>query len=236
MSECNFETYRFFDALIFLVFVQLIKTHRLNLSCTFVDVDTFNDTQKECSVNNFVVTSRNHSVTSVNDQEGNFRHYEDVKVLSFHHQTVYFMPKGIAKIFPRLEVILITNSKLKEIERSDLENFEKLQELYLYGNDLEKLDSDLFESNPSIKIINFGYNRLKFVGKNIFKPLTKLEYADFEGNDCINRVAGNGSEVEELINEPEYECSSSSKGIITSQLCPFLITNFVAFLMIFKLS
>lgn len=224
---------RIFIALIFPIFVRLIETRGINFSCTYVDVEAINDIRTACVVNKLKITAANQTVTSVNDQVGIFRHYKNIKVLSVHHQTVHFLPEGIADIFPHLEVISIVNSNLKAIKGSDLKPFLELKELYLYGNKLEKLDSNLFESNPDIQLIDFNSNRLKFIGKDVLKPLTKLEYADFEGNNCINRVAGNRSEVEELINESEYECSElviESKAVITSPIFFFLFAVLIILL------
>lgn len=224
---------RVYIAVIFSFFVQLIETRGVNFSCTYVDVERRNDSLTACAVNKLVITAPNQRVTSINGQTGIFRHYQNVKVLSVHQQTVHFIPQGIAELFPNIEVISIVNSNLKSIEQSDLKPFTELTEIYLYGNKLEKLDSDLFESNPNIIHIDFSSNQLKFVGKNILKPLTKLEYADFEGNSCINKVAGNRSEVEELISESEYECTADntqSNGIISSSVFSLLVADFFVIL------
>lgn len=88
------------------------------------------------------------------------------------------MPKGIGKFFPGISGLSISQSKLKVIDKDDLQPFDRLVVLYLGNNDLESLSSDLFDYNPLLRDL-FVYNKLKSIGSNIFnqwlRTISKLD-------------------------------------------------------------
>lgn len=132
------------------------------------------------------------------------------------------MPKEIEKFFPDLEAIKIIMSNLKSIKKADLKPFSKLKELCLGKNDLETLDSDLFEFNRELRFVSFYQNKLKFIGEDILKPLKKLEDARFMYNCCISQEALKSSDIPELVDSLTKQCSSTRMIVIeqTELNCP----------------
>ena len=144
-------------------------------------------------------------ITSVNGKTDE----DQQSVVSFHAQTLKFIPKGIEKFFPKLEVLKIYGSKLESIQQEDLRPFTNLKELHLENNEFDHLSDDLFHFNPELRYLNFNENgKLQFVGENILKPLRKLEQAHFKGCNCISMEANGRLEIEKLKTELKSKCPS----------------------------
>jgi Leucine-rich repeat (LRR) protein len=96
------------------------------------------------------------------------------------------MPTSLENFFPHLSVLQIWSCGMKKLSQSDISAHQNLHELSMSGNEIETLDSNLFEKNAKISKIDFSRNRLKNVGFNLLLPLERLIFADFYGNDCIS--------------------------------------------------
>lgn len=176
-----------------------------------------------CRVMDLVITSQNDTITSVNGQVAPLT---DVNIVHIFHQTINYFPKGLDKLFPNLEAIQLLHSPLKSIEQSDLKPFgSKLKKFIVGGNQIESLNNDLFEYNSELRWIGFQENKLKSVGKNILKPLKKLQRAYFDDNECIDKAALNEKELSGLVAELEEKCPDEEKSVtneIKSFFSPFV--------------
>lgn len=189
----------------FITFFYLAnEANGFNLECTFGNNGWQDVAGKDCIVRNLVIVKANQLVTSVNGKST--VHDADTKVMKIHLQAVHFIPRGLSKFFPNLEVLYLAYSQLKSIERVDLKQFTKLKQLHLIANDLEILDADLFESNPELRIISFFHNKLKFIDATLLTPLKKLERADFMVNKCLNSFAAGPNAIAALITELKIKC------------------------------
>lgn len=161
-----------------------------DLTCR-VETTTVNGKKfNEYRADNLVVTTSNTTVSKVN---GNSSPDVNRHILSIQRQTLHYIPNGIAKLFPGLLSLDISDSNLKVIKQANLKPFNKLQELALVHNDLETLDADLFDFNTELVFLNLAYNRIKFVGENVLTPLTKLQSALFNGNICVDASETKGN-------------------------------------------
>jgi hypothetical protein len=132
-----------------------------------------------------------------------------VKFLEIDFQTTFYLPRGWENKFDNLEGIEVHDSKLKFISKDDISPFPNLKELKLWKNDLERLDSDLFETNPEIRFIDFTQNKLKIVGRNILSPLRNLLSAKFEYNFCISMNSGFEQDIQKFKLELEEMCTET---------------------------
>lgn len=187
-----------------LTFLYLVETNGFNLECTFGNNGWQDVAGKDCVIKNLVVVKANQAVSGVNGKS--VVPDPAVKVIKIHLQTVHFMPRGIARCFPNLEILYLAYSQLKSIERNDIIQLGKLKQLHLIANDLEILDGDLFESNPELRVISFFHNKLKFIHASILLPLRKLESADFMVNRCVNTFASNPTAIAALTIELRNQC------------------------------
>lgn len=131
-----------------------------------------------------------------------------------------YLPSGVEKFLTQLEVLVIAGTGLKSITSSDLKPFELLKELYLNDNELAMLDSDLFEFNPEITIVNFNTNQLKQIGHDLLVPLTHLQKIAFNGNDCIDMKADNAFELAALMTELREKCPQTEEVFEETTLQP----------------
>lgn len=192
------------------------------MTCLSFNVDGFNlvcvddnwnwegEPSRECRVKYLKIDSQNENITSVDGEIEYQGDHQNTTTLFIDSQIVHFLPRRIEKFFPELKEIVIINSKLKSINKSDLKHFMRLNSLDLSGNGIESLDGDLFEFNPEIGYVNFSGNQIKFVGENIFNSLLKLKHANFLENICINDVAKSKTEISILTEKIGKRCSKAS--------------------------
>lgn len=166
---------------------------------------------KYCKAKNLIITKPNQTITSVNGQPASSFVDQNVKGIYVYSQTVNYFPRGSEKFFPDIEGIQIGFSKLKSVDKCDLESLRKLRHLYLHQNDLESLDADLFENNLELEVIYFNSNKLTSVGEFILSKLTKLEQAYFQLNVCINKDVWTKTEIPNLIAELRTKCPKNSQ-------------------------
>ena len=125
--------------------------------------------------------------------------YYDVKSFYIYLSPLCrFVPAGITNYFRNLTVLVIAQTGLKTVSKTDLQPFKSLRGLYLEKNEIEVLDADLFEHNPKIQELNFNQNLLEHIGFDILDPLINLKHADFFNNPCIDFGAANEREIQIL--------------------------------------
>lgn len=160
------------------------------------------------------ITSPNQTITSIRGTHLSSAHSDaTVKGIHLIRTTVNYFPHDIARFYPILELLRISLCHLKAIERVDVQNLTNLRELILSDNDLETLKSDLLVNNSALEYVNFSYNKLKSVGLNIFKSLTKLRYAEFEENLCIDDSAYSAAGLPRLISKLHEKCASEESSL-----------------------
>lgn len=119
----------------------------------------------------------------------------------------HIIPDGLGDIYKNLEAFAVWKSALKTVTSADLKQFPKLREIWLYENELQYLESNLFEFNPSLEYMNFKNNKIKFIGANFFNYLPKLSKAVFWYNVCINDEATDATQLEKIRNDIKTKCS-----------------------------
>jgi len=126
---------------------------------------------------------------------------------AYNTNTKYF-PKGLELIFKNLKRISIIDGPLKELTQEDLEPFPELVEMYLYNNDIEVLEDDIFNFNPKLAIIQLNNNKLRAIGDDVFNNLNNLVNLNLSHNLCINKKAENDSTaLESIISHIRLHCN-----------------------------
>lgn len=136
--------------------------------------------------------------------------HEDAKMITFQSQTVHFIPNGLQHFFVGVKGLRVAHCGLKSMKKSDIEAFKDLKQLHLNDNDLDALDSDLFEVNLELRVVDFANNKLKVIGESLLQPLLHLEIAHFQNNVCVDTSAWR-SNLPELKKEIKEKCSSPEK-------------------------
>lgn len=129
---------------------------------------------------------------------------------------LHYLPKGIGKFFPQLEILYVTNTFLKSIKAADLEGLPNLKILYLGGNDIEELSSDLFKFTPKLVDFSCPRNKISRVGKDLFESLQSLNVVNLQCNKCINNLKI--ADFVALKNELRIQCADPME--MEANYCP----------------
>jgi len=89
--------------------------------------------------------------------------YNDDNVVAisvYNKALVHYFPRGLNKFFKNLKGIEIHSTGLKEIHQSDLKDYPKLINLWLWNSNLEIIEENLFEFNPNLEAINLNSNKI----------------------------------------------------------------------------
>jgi len=135
---------------------------------------------------------------------------DNVEGFSIIQGQVHYFPRGLNNFFKNLKGIEIANTGLKEIYQSNLKDFPKLTNLWLYSNDLEILEENLFQFNPNFEKMVLNSNKISQIAPTVFDKLTKLSSLYLESNICINMKAENSlTEVQNVIKTAKAQCTNS---------------------------
>lgn len=155
----------------------------LNLQCRFPkysEISTENLNGRLCQAEGLVNPSPNQTVVTLNGETNSV--YDKVSILYIRDRIVKYMPIGMEKFFPHIKTILVFAVKLKAIVQSDLKPFAELETIYIWKNDVEILEDNVFEFNKDLQKVDMSFNKISELNQNIFKPLTKLVEVNFESN------------------------------------------------------
>lgn len=96
-----------------------------------------------------VIDSPDFLITSDRDEtvEG-FSAYKNSK---FEH-----LPINIGEKFPNLIALQVYNCSVKRISKDSFKGLSKLRRLYIYHNQIEQIDDDVFEHIPAVEEIYFS--------------------------------------------------------------------------------
>jgi hypothetical protein len=175
-----------------IMFACIVGLQAIDLQCKFQSFDDPHMSETACKTIHVNITSR-ETITSVNG-ESNFdgSKYSAVNIWK---QVVHFIPEGLGGFFPNLEELTIKISKLKKVQKEDLQQFPKLRFLDLHLNKIEFLPGDLLDANPELRAIAVGYNQISHVSHNLVTSLNKLEFIFLKGNKCIDEEYQTGTYI-----------------------------------------
>lgn len=185
----------------------LARCCAVDLKCEFrYEVWAVIDRVYECKCHPLEVKTPNQTIGKVLGTYASGKNHKSVVALHIFGQTCHYIPDRIQSVFSDLEGLLIAYSGLKRILVSDLKPFAKLQVLFLPNNDLEVLGNDLFMFNPQLKAIVLNHNKIKHVSHDILLPLKHLSKMYLYKNDCVDSVAVNPLQMQDLVIELIDHC------------------------------
>jgi hypothetical protein len=92
-------------------------------------------------------------------------------------------PKNLENVFPDLEGITISKSKLQSISQDDLKVFPRLKGVYFAHNQLKVITADTFKFNPKLELISLFDNIIFHIEPHTFDELKKLRVLQLHNND-----------------------------------------------------
>lgn len=177
---------------IFLLKILLHSSYSLILNCDF----NYNfdwliiGRMYTCTANStFISHNASNSLTSVLGNHRIFKDHSDVKGLFIVKKEIFFLPHAIgSKFFKNIAGITINDSKLKEIHKSNLQEFPHLREIFIVSNQVESLEENLFEFNPNLELAWFDGNKIISIDSGIFDNLPKLRYLNIRERKACTGV------------------------------------------------
>jgi Leucine-rich repeat (LRR) protein len=163
---------------------------------------------EECIVYDLTVDSPDTNITSLEFSRRWINHNEIQSFYVYQSPDFEYFPKGVENYFVNVKVLVVAYTGLKVLTQEDLKPLTKLRDLYVDNNQLEVIESDLFEFNTDIEVMNFSNNRIKTVGVNAFAPLKSIEHLNMQNNDCINKKGTNKKEIDDLLYAVSFVCGS----------------------------
>lgn len=101
------------------------------------------------------------------------------------------IPERINKSLPRLKAFSVNGAGLLLVEKRHLRQFgNKLIYISFFNNSLTAIESDLFEYNKDLQLVNFDKNPLTYIDPIFFERLKmfkSLEHIWFSNCGCINQ-------------------------------------------------
>lgn len=96
------------------------------------------------------------------------------------------VPKETFNDLINLEGLSLIGNQIEVIEANSFVKNKELGAIYLQNNKIKVLDGLLFKANPSLEVINVENNSLDEIGKDLLIFSSKIYYANFLNNTCIN--------------------------------------------------
>lgn len=172
----------------------------LDVNCTYQKADWgFIKLHYQCLITNITIEDTGVVVESVSRNHLPGLTDNDVKGFRIYKTDCFYMPQGMIDLFPNIEVFQIEESRLMEISQDDLKPFTELTELYLNGNNLMSLDSNLFEFSWKLKRVHLGHNKLRVIPADLLDPLVDLRDVTFNDNVCVNKKAIGKTQINQVV-------------------------------------
>ncbi len=131
----------------------------------------------------------------------------NVEALSIYEQNLTQFPMNVERFFPNLKVIHLSDNLINSVSNEFLRPHKYLVWLGLPGNKITKLESNIFDGLPHLRIIDFYGNKIKDVGQDIKLP--KTGNINFYSNLCIDMGAATDDKIAELEYNLVHKCSYS---------------------------
>lgn len=120
------------------------------------------------------------------------------------------------KAFQDLKLLNLLNLSHNKIEKIDAEIFQTLNELAIVNlsfNQIVELQADMFKNQKNMKVLLMHQNNLTIIDGNALDPHRKLEFVDFNGNNCIDK-SSTKTELKDFKAALLDDCSNSSQSLI----------------------
>lgn len=130
--------------------LSLPLAHAQQILCEkFQPLTSYIGEHQSCSMREFtVISAPNCSLAERN---------ELVEGLNFDgNKKISYLPLHVSANFPNLLVLTADSCFVIAITGDNLKNLNKLEELWLYGNLIERIDSDTFKDLTSLEWLNLG--------------------------------------------------------------------------------
>lgn len=166
--------------------IEFAEIDGLILYCESIIFKWDNHDLQTCNIRNLTVFNHSSTVIEVLHDDSNETLVITFDGLLIENQAIKSIPLGLGEFFIELKFLRIWNSQLEFVNKMDFEYFYDLEAIDLVGNKLTFLPSDLFESNPKLRHLDFSHNPLQYVGEHFLDRLKNATTIDFTSCNCVH--------------------------------------------------
>lgn len=148
--------------------------------------------------------------TNIELEHGSHQEYVKITAFSIVNKSIFYLPKRIEIFFPNLEFLEVIHSALKKITSENLKPFHKLKYLDLSCNNIQILESKLFQFNSKLEVLILNENEISTVDQSTFFSLFSLKFVGFLRNRCFSDMTKNCNEVQNIIESIKFSCSETN--------------------------
>lgn len=130
------------------------------------------------------------------------------------------IPEQIREKYSFVVRMDVSNSKLGDLSREHLVDFENLECFTAAHNHLRSLPSNLFVDKPKLKSVSFFNNQLEFLSSQLLEPIIEngLVKVDFRSNEKIDAIHSSDTlgsiSLQELIEMIDNQCEASPDDMV----------------------
>jgi Leucine-rich repeat (LRR) protein len=136
--------------------------------------------------------------------------FPNFKILSMKESEILILKNNFFKPeFSKLQVLGLSQNKIKIIEENAFEYLTNLYRIFLGGNEIKYLPEKLFQNNPNLEWIDLEYNKIKMINPGTFKILNQMRIVFLWQNDCTNDTTG-CTDCDEKVNKTELDVKLQS--------------------------
>lgn len=199
----------------------------MDLECEFVDLEWYSETKYSADVTETSITEPGTELKSLKGEKDDTK---EVDALGFYSTIVYYIPRGIIKLIPKLTTLRIVECNLVSVTRKDFQGLELLECLDLSRNQLTALPNDLLVGMRKLRWIYFNFNCIEVVSSKLLEPIkdNDLEYVDFTINTNINEFYSKNSHsntLKALMEAIDENCAPKADDLLKRKLREFYATG-----------
>lgn len=199
---------RFYKFILLLIYIKsTVNSIEINCNYSIERSTKFGD--KYICFAKLTKLNYNQSVEAVSGEHLDGKSNDDVDGVAFVSNLILnFIPQGLEKFFPELNVLGIIVHNITELKGNEFKNYTKLRNFMIQRGPLERISGNLFEFTPLLSSAGFMFNRIKFMSQNFLSSLKKLSTINFTENECIKdyNEANTPEEIEKLVIELQEKC------------------------------
>lgn len=131
--------------------------------------------------------------------------------LSFdRNKKISYLPVYVSEIFPDLLTYSAKRCGIKSILKKHFSGMWRLVELFLGGNQIEKVQSDTFEDLTLLERLDLGNNKIKSLNSKLFRVnANHLQSVQLHGNECIDEDFENKKQIDAMDRVVKAKCGFS---------------------------
>lgn len=180
--------------LIFLLVAKISLTFGLEFHCEFLFSETYAliGSVYECKTFNPTFGLADPVLYKISGNPTSGFSHRDVKLVEIESaQSLTYIPQDMTNpgLFPNLIALKMSNTGLKHLSGSQLNDYRNLMWLSLSNNQIVEVPDNFFQFTTNLRFIDFNSNSILTVGFDVLTPINQktLVYIGFNNNSCIDR-------------------------------------------------